>query len=1138
LPSAIACLGEEIMRVAFLSLATFCAAFLPIQICLGQEAIADATTIEFFEKKIRPVLLEHCSKCHTGQKVKGGLRLDSRSALLKGGDNGPALVPGDPAKSRVLVAVGYKDVDLQMPPKAKLPDAVIADLTAWVKMGAPWPAEKSTATATANSFDLQKRKKEHWAWQPVHSSKVPEVRNTQWPRSAIDNFILAKLDAKNLSPAGPADKRTLLRRLSFDLIGLPPTPAEVEAFVNDRSPDALAKLVDRLLESPHFGERWARHWLDLVRYAETRGHEFDFITPNAYQYRDYVIRAFNADLPYNDFVVEQLAGDLLPKPRLHPAKQFNESILGTGFWFLGEQVHSPVDVRQDEADRYDNMLDVFGKTFLGLTVACARCHDHKFDAISTKDYYALFSVLASSGYRQARFDTMEQDRRIAVEIAELRQKNRAPLQAALVASWQATLERLADYLLAARAVLISNGRERAALIQEIARTKNLNANLLEQWTMCLAAAAKDSRDPLYPFAKPASEARLTESLKPILDEWRKRDADADAALRDATVIVDYSKTNSETWLQDGITFGLAPLRPGDVRFGTEANRPFVQVFDYAAAQKDPIWERSKPAIGADNDPGALNKVVRAGRTLRTPSFTVKADKVFYLVKGNAQAYAAIDSHALISGPLHASLVLPIKAGEQFQWVAHDLRPYKGQRACIEFTPGDSTDFAVALVVQADRAPGSPARPNAVVRRLLDGESASSFELLSQGYQRLFLDVSKRFAADQIIDRPDAAEYARLADWLVQHAGCLTTGEKVPDGPAAAFIAEQARLTGQIQESSRLAMAMMDGTGVDEHVFIRGSPKALGEKVPRRFLEALAGPAALAVDRGSGRLELARQVTDPQRNPLVARVLVNRVWHHLFGRGIVPSVDNFGVMGEPPTHPELLDYLADRFVRDGWSVKRLIRMLVLSSTYQMSAQAGGAGGAADPQNLLWHRMPIRRLEGEAIRDAMLLISGRLDRAQLGPPVPVYLTEFQQGRGRPAPGPLDGAGRRSIYLSVRRNFLPSFMLAFDTPIPFSTVGRRSVSNVPAQSLILLNDPLVQELARRWAQRLLASPGTAPERITAMYQSAFGRPPSANETRACLEFLDHQAALHQGKSGDQAAWADLAHVLFNAKEFVFLN
>jgi hypothetical protein len=1129
------------MRGPFLGVAALCSALLHAPICWGQEA-PDAAGIEFFEKKIRPVLIEHCFKCHTGQKVKGGLRLDSRAAILKGGDNGAALVPGDPVKSRLLVAVSYKDVDLQMPPKAKLPDGVIADLTAWVKMGAPWPAEKATTTTAAGAFDLQKRKSEHWAWQPVRPSQVPAVRDGSWPSSPIDQFILAKVEAKALSPASPADKRTLIRRLSFDLIGLPPTPAEVEVYVSDRSPEALPKLVDRLLESPHFGERWARHWLDLVRYAETRGHEFDFITPNAYHYRDYVIRALNADVPYNDFVVEHIAGDLLPRPRTHPVANFNESILGTGFWYLGEQVHSPVDVRQDEADRYDNMVDVFGKTFLGLTIACARCHDHKFDAISTKDYYALYGFLESSSYRQARYDTMEQDRRIAHALDELRKKNRAPLQAALVETWRPALDRLADYLLASREALTSTIENRGMIVRDIAKAKKLDAALLERWTARLTAAAQDRQDHLYPFARVATDARandarLAELLKPIVVEARKRDAAAAGALRDATVVVDYSKANAESWLQDGVTFGTAPVRPGDVRFATEASRPILAVFDCAAAAREPVWERIKPAAGSDNDPGALSGVHRAGRTLRTPSFTVTADKVFYLVKGVGQAYAAVDSHALISGPLHASLVLPIKGSEQFQWVAHDLRAYKGQRAHIEFTPNGAGEFAVAMVVQADRAPGSVARPNRALLDLLEGEAAGSVELLAQGYQRLFLDIAKRFAADQIVGGPDAADYAGLADWLVRHSSCLTT-ERPPGDVATAFVEEQGRLLAQIKETSRLALTMMDASSADEHVFIRGSPKALGEKVPRRFLEALAGPAPLRAPQGSGRLELARQVTDPKLNPLVARVIVNRIWHHLFGRGIVPSLDNFGVLGEAPTHPELLDYLADRFVRDGWSVKRLIRTLVLTSTYQMSAQAGGPADVADPQNLLFHRMPIRRLEGEAIRDALLRISGRLDCTQQGPPVPIYLTEFQQGRGRPGSGPLDGAGRRSIYLSVRRNFLSSFMLAFDTPIPFSTVGRRSVSNVPAQSLILLNDPLVQELAQRWAQRVLSSRGTEEERIAAMYQSAFGRPPSASEVRTCLEFLEQQAQLGRGKKDDVAVWADLAHVLFNAKEFIFLN
>jgi hypothetical protein len=310
--------------------------------------------------------------------------------------------------------------------------------------------------------------------------------------------------------------------------------------------------------------------------------------------------------------------------------------------------------------------------------------------------------------------------------------------------------------------------------------------------------------------------------------------------------------------------------------------------------------------------------------------------------------------------------------------------------------------------------------------------------------------------------------------------------------------------------------------VDETVFVRGNPKTPGEVVPHRFLEALAGPERIAHARGSGRLELAAQLTDPVRNPFVSRVAVNRIWHQLFGRGLVASTDNFGVLGEPPSHPELLDYLATEFVRDGWSTKRLIRRLVLSSTYRMASKPDPAAEAVDPANLLLHHFRLKRLEGEAIRDAMLAVSGRLDPTVGGPPVPIYLTPFLDGRGRPATGPLDGNGRRSLYLAVRRNFLSPFLLAFDTPIPFSTVGRRQVSNVPAQALILMNDPFVHQQAELWAKRLS---GTTDERVTAMYLSAFGRPPTDDERTACAEFVKEHS------------WADLAHALFNVKEFVFV-
>jgi hypothetical protein len=445
-------------------------------------ADSSAEVVEFFERKVRPVLAEHCYRCHSdrAKTPKGGLRVDGRNFLLKGGDSGPVVVPGSPDKSRLIEAVTYKNTDLQMPPKAKLPDAVVADLEKWVKTGAPWPKDTTAGAAKKDEFDLEKRKREHWAWRPVRPTPTPAVKDTGWPRTPVDHFVLVKLEAKGLRPAPTADRRTLLRRLSFDLTGLPPSPDEIDAFLKDDSPEAYARAADRLLRSPHFGERWARHWLDLVRYAETKGHEFDHAIPNAYHYRDYVIRALNADVPYNQFVVEHIAGDLLDKPRLHPADGFNESILGTAFWFLGEEVHSPVDIRQDQADRFDNRIDVLTKTFLGLTVSCARCHDHKFDAIAQKDYYALFGLLEGSSYRLAPFDSLEANRRVAAELARLRARAGAEVRRALAEAARPTTERLADYLLAARSAILGGDDRRLA---EIARRAGLGAGMLREWVV-------------------------------------------------------------------------------------------------------------------------------------------------------------------------------------------------------------------------------------------------------------------------------------------------------------------------------------------------------------------------------------------------------------------------------------------------------------------------------------------------------------------------------------------------------------------------------------------------------------------------------------------------------------------------------
>lgn len=1055
-------------------------------------AAADPAGADFFETKVRPALVEYCFGCHSAKaaKLKGGLRLDTRAGLLKGGDAGPVVVPGDTGKSRLVAAINYKDVDLQMPPKGKLPDAVILNLTAWVKMGAPWPDTAAThATGSPKAFDLQRRKTEHWAWRPVRPTTPPTVQDGAWPLTPVDRYLRARLEAAGLRPAPPADSETVLRRATFDLTGLPPTPDEIDAFLADPAPDAFARAVDRLLASPAFGERWGRHWLDLVRYAETRGHEFDYPVPNAHQYRDYVIRALNADVPYDRFVAEHVAGDLLPDPRRHTADGFDESILGTGFWLFGDMVHSPVDLRQDQADRLDNMIDVFSKTFLGLTVACARCHDHKYDAISTKDYYALMGVIEGASSRQVRFDA--RDASVAAPIAALRRDRGPAVRAALAVGLRPLTDRLADALPPAE----------------------------------LRAATRDERHPFHAWAVLANVKDFTAARTTLREAARRRAGDAAHALDGATVVVDYAHAGSDDWLPDGVSFGSGPVRAGDLLFAPDADRPVGGIATITAARFDAAWAHVAEASGCDLDPGDLH-YPRAGRTLRTRSFVIERPKLYSLVRGTGRVFACVNGHTLMEGPLHRKLVKKVGGADGFSWVEHDLSRYRGERVHVEFTAGDG-DFAVALVVQGDHAPGRVDGPGPKLLALLDAETPAELEA---AYRRLAAEAVQALADGTL---GQDADLSRVADVLLRCA------PPACEGPLRQFGREQQTILADAKLAAHLAPALWDANGVTERVFVRGSPKTLGDAVPRRFLEALAGSEPLAAPHGSGRLELARLVTDPDRDPFLARVAVNRVWHHLFGRGIVASVDNFGVLGEQPSHPELLDWLADDFVRGGWSVKSLVRTLMLSRAYQMSSRPDPKAAATDPQNVLLHRANVRRLEGEALRDALLAASGRLDRTLYGPPVPTHLTPFMDGRGRPKEsGPLDGAGRRSIYLAVRRNFPEPLLVAFDTPPPATTVGRRTVSNVPAQALILMNDPFVHQQAELWGRRSLAAGRSPAERVAGMVRQAYGRRATDGEVRDCLDFLTGQAGQYHAPPDDPRAWADLAHALVNAKEFIFLR
>ena len=1198
-------LMERLMRMSLRMLTCFGLVLTSVGMA-GDKPVFDDASIEFFEKEVRPILAARCLECHaSGEKpFKGGLRMDSRDAILKGGDTGPAVTLDKPAGSLLISAINYGDV-YQMPPKSKLADHEIAVLTKWVEKGLPWPHETASAAGTVKPFDLASRAAEHWCWQPVKDKVPPTIAYSEWPITDVDRFILAKLESKGLKPAPPAQKHALLRRVYFDLIGLPPSPDEVESFVRDNDPHAFENVVDRLLGSVHFGERWARHWLDLVRYAETRGHEFEPIIPNAWQYRDYVIRALNADVPYDRFLAEHIAGDLL-EPRWRaaidsatpPVLPINESILGTGFWFLGEEVHSPVDIRKDETDRMDNRLDVLSKTFLGLTVGCARCHDHKFDAISQRDYYALAGFAISSSYRQIRVDTAEQHRQIARKLDELRTLARREMVKSIVDAVEPVVEKLDVYLLAAMKALEDDAVVASAtaaqqpvdattanVVDRCAKASGLDATVLVRWIAELNSAKEDKQHPLHGLFETLSNERVRgagvtpEPPASILSHGQIN--------RPPGLVVDFGDPDQFPPMQDGVSFGLGPVERGQLVVNGTPEEPKLSVATVGGWDRDLFWKKLALSPGTEVDNGAIGPWQPYGRKVRTPEFTMTTPRLWYLVRGSVRAYAAVNSHLIVVGPLHNSLLTEYKhEDDQWHWVQHGLDLYQGHRVHVEFSPFKDAPCSVAMVVQSETQPTLPDIRSQSVRQFAmelgtTVQRVAAFRKVVSDVVHSFVAVNANRSISETSSSPQASldqsaattpvalakeassvVHAELADWFVKHLPLFSVTEvALPNGR---FVKAELELAEQVRWESSLAPAIFDGNGVDEQLLVRGNSNTPKENVPRRFLEACGRgenhsqtnqvpafdfgqrielvsandsgmqPAKGEFGFGSGRLELAQQML---RSPLSSRVAVNRIWHHLFGRGIVPTVDNFGVLGLPPTHPELLDYLAMKFMHDGWSTKAMIRWLVLSQTYQMSVRPTDAE-SLDPDNQLWHRMPMKRLEGEVIRDSLLAVSGRLDRTPFGPSVPIHLTPFMQGRGRPgASGPLDGNGRRSIYISVRRNFLSPMMLAFDTPNPFSTVGRRTVSNVPAQALILMNDPFVIEQANRWADRVMSEvASTTEQRVDSMYLTAFARHPSPTEMAEAISFLSLQAV--DRPESQTEAWRNLCHVLFNVKEFVFIE
>ncbi len=1191
----------------------------------------DPADLEFFEKNVRPILVERCQKCHGPEKQKGDLRLDSRAGALAGGKGGPAVVPGKIDESPLVDAINYGDL-LQMPPKSKLPEAEIAVLTDWVKRGAPWPEEAAKPPAEASGpkvkpFNLEERAK-HWSFQPIRRVDPPTVKDGAWPLGPIDRFLLADLEAKGLKPAPPADKATLIRRATFDLIGLPPSPEEVRQFLADDSPDAFATVVDRLLASPHYGERWGRHWLDLVRFAETYGHEFDYEIPDAWKYRDYVVRALNADLPYDQFLTEQVAGDLLPNPRRNPEDGTNESLLATGFYLLGEGTHSPVDVRDDEVLRLDNEIDVLSKTFLGLTVSCARCHDHKFDPIRQRDYYSLAGFVRSTRYQHAFLDPPGRIEGKASELEALKREivsatrpklPKAGALAYLKASREALsptspLDDPADVLFEdfesesyaekgwkADGPAFGAGPIRLPVPDYQGDVASKGRGLVGSHNGRVVGSVTD-RDyltgtlvsPEFPIKQDyihfliggGSHAgktcvNLVVDGKPVLSAtghddnrmsphafdarpWRGRSARIEVVDRDpgpwGNISLDHVVFSDRAEPPDSLERRVSAVarrmgleEPALGRW-TRWARSWPQSTDPGATPNGEAFEEfdgptyanwfvSGQAFGPGPSPVGASRVSASGVVPETPgvahsglvsnrlqgvlrsrTFRITKKAIALLAWGESgRINVVVDGFEKIRDPIYGGLTRAVNTTGP-AWHVLDVSMWIGHDAFLELADGAAADFsgggtrmlpgdgylAVDRIVFADFGPLPPPPP-----------------------------------APSTTDESLADEMASaLADW---NHGRLGSG---PSGPARTTLVASMMANGLLESPATVApllsryraieaaipsptigLAVCDGTGQDERILIRGNSKTPGDVAPRRFLEVLAGTDQPAPASGSGRLELARRMLAPS-NPLTPRVIVNRLWKGHFGEGLVKTPDDFGLMGQPPSHPALLDWLASEVVRRGWSLKAMHREIMLSRAYQMSSRLDPEGERLDPGNRSWHRMNVRRLEAEAVRDAMLSASGRLDPKLGGPSVAPHLTPFMDGRGRPGhSGPLDGDGRRSLYLNVRRNFLSPMLLAFDFPAPASTMGRRNVSNVPAQALTLLNDPFVAAQAKLWAKKTMGGRTRSPsERLDDVYETAFARKPTAEERAEALEFLGDRA-------DDPSAWADLCHVLFNVKEFVFI-
>jgi hypothetical protein len=1282
----------------------------------------------FFESRIRPVLVGTCFRCHGGTKTsgalrddsggglrvsRGGLRVDSRETLLQGGDSGPAIVPGNPHESLLIKAIQRQADVSPMPPekeKALRPDQV-ADFVSWVDSGAAWP-DKSDQFETAK----------HWAYEPIRDASPPNVQDAGWISTSVDAFIRAKQEAAGVRPAGAADKLTLIRRATFDLTGLPPAPEEVDAFIHDTSPLAFEAVIDRLLASPAHGERWGRHWLDVVRYADTAGETADYPVPLAWRYRNYVIDAFNADKPYDEFLREQIAGDVLAGQG--PPERYAERVTATGYLAISRRFG--FDSENYHHLTIQDTIDTLGQSVLGLSLGCARCHDHKFDAVSMHDYYGLYGIFDSSRYA---FPGSEQKPRV---------RSLAPLLPPSEAQpkWRAFENRLAavagklagqkppvptavlrsltdidgDFELQAPAAGGSNGVLVPPWLYQgrIAVTTAAQSPFTNLYRPGRVGASVPAATGRYSIAQALYPRRTPESCDVLHLNIDFRVAAAEGAQRSAgaseigtspspgsspTARVGEDVTATGVHHLTLGTIGAAPavevliaaetlaLRAGESleslgavqpnrwynlqldlelarrtvsgRFGTPSSmtefsgKPLSPhgscAVDFVELSSLGPTETNPPAIEFDNL--GVQETPFVPVSTQPPVFAGVADEADYVaLTERLQALQGIDGDfelqtedspptspwnpgpnsvvklAASSQSPHRNIFAPGRLGihmpnrgeyDGFGLTLSNVKPDKEGRLHVSFDfrcanqeaggsgswryylghgPGNSA--AVELFFNGSKLDRRSADANDTVGPLVIGEWYQvqlALDLKAHVYTGVLQSrAGKTDFAGQLASRWDGTiDYSFIDSY--GHIGGVRpsldadnfavgdTGFPPVDAPPlplaevshATRRSQIAEIRGQIaalqakadhqrhELETQLAdgpfamtYGMAEGTPHNVHTQRRGEPDQPGEEVPRGFIEALGGGALPAETPGSGRLELAQWLTRPD-NPLTARVMVNRIWQYHFGRGLVQTPNDFGVRGLPPTHPELLDHLAKQFIRSGWSVKAMHRLIMLSATYRQSSDSGALefatratplANAPDgtPVTDLYVGFPRRRLSAEEIRDAILAVSGELDAtpAREHPfPSPIYWGYSQHD---PFSAIYDH-DRRSVYLMTQRLKRHPFLALFDGADPNSSTPQRLGTTVPTQALFFLNDPFVHAKAERWASRLLTAATDEAQRIAWAWHRAFGRLPTDSERAEAIEFLaacrGELAAANRDHLETRALAAYL-RALFASNEFLHVD